>query len=167
MKTLRVIIFEDNRSLREGLFQLINGTPGFECAGAFANCTDLVKDIHQTNPDVILMDIMMPVMDGNLADFKSIFINIFEGFTSTKKIRSEIPAEDQPKIVALTARAFTEDRIECLNCGMDDVITKPINPAIKIDLNWLKSISVVYPIKAITAKIAAAAVKQIAIDEPA
>ena len=51
MKTLRVIIFEDNRSLREGLFQLINGSSGFECAGAFANCTDIVNDIRQTNPD--------------------------------------------------------------------------------------------------------------------
>ena len=37
MKTVRVIIFEDNRNLREGLFQLINGSPGFERVGAFAN----------------------------------------------------------------------------------------------------------------------------------
>ena len=64
MKTLRLIIFEDNRNLREGLFQLINGSPGFECAGVFANCTDIVKDIQQTNPDVILMDIEMPGISG-------------------------------------------------------------------------------------------------------
>jgi len=64
MKTLRVIIFEDNRSLREGLFQLMNGSTGFECVGAFANCTDIVSDIRHSNPDVILMDIEMPGISG-------------------------------------------------------------------------------------------------------
>jgi len=64
MKDLRVTIFEDNRSLREGLYKLIDGTPGFICSGAFANCNNLVKDIEATSPDVILMDIEMPGMSG-------------------------------------------------------------------------------------------------------
>lgn len=64
MTDLRVTIFEDNRNLREGLFQLIQGTPGFICAGAFANCNNIIKDIQQTSPDVILMDIEMPGISG-------------------------------------------------------------------------------------------------------
>ena len=64
MKELRVTIFEDNRILREGLTQLIGGSPGFICAGAFANCSNLVYDIESTSPDVILMDIEMPGMNG-------------------------------------------------------------------------------------------------------
>jgi DNA-binding NarL/FixJ family response regulator len=64
MKDLKVTIFEDNRSLREGLYQLINGSPGLTCSGAFANCNNLVKDIETTIPDVILMDIEMPGISG-------------------------------------------------------------------------------------------------------
>ena len=64
MKVLKVTIFEDNRSLREGMYQLINGSPGFTCSGAFANCNNLVKDIEAADPDVILMDIEMPGISG-------------------------------------------------------------------------------------------------------
>lgn len=61
---IKVIIFEDNRNLREGLFQLINGNEGFTCSGAFANCLNIVKNIEETSPDVILMDIEMPGISG-------------------------------------------------------------------------------------------------------
>jgi DNA-binding NarL/FixJ family response regulator len=64
MKNLRVTIFEDNRNLREGLRQLINGSEGFSCSGAFANCSNLIKDIEETSPDVVLMDIEMPGISG-------------------------------------------------------------------------------------------------------
>jgi hypothetical protein len=53
MKNVRVTIFEDNRSLREGLYQLVNGSNGFTCAGAFANSLNIVEDIEKTTPEVI------------------------------------------------------------------------------------------------------------------
>ena len=61
---IKVAIFEDNRSLLTGLYQLINGTPGYTCVGAFENCSNLLKNIKETNPDIILMDIGMPGING-------------------------------------------------------------------------------------------------------
>lgn len=61
---IRVALFEDNHILRDMLFQLINGSPGFICTGAFANADDLVYKIEKAEPQVVLMDIDMPGMNG-------------------------------------------------------------------------------------------------------
>jgi len=61
---IRVIIFEDNRNLREGLFNLLESSSGFICAGAFAHCERVLENIEETQPDVILMDIELPVISG-------------------------------------------------------------------------------------------------------
>ena len=61
---IKVTVFEDNNSLRKGLFQLINGSEGFKCVGAFEDCLDLLKNIEDTKPNVVLMDIEMPGING-------------------------------------------------------------------------------------------------------
>lgn len=61
---IRVAVFEDNPELRDGLYQLINETSGYQCVGAFPNCDSLVENIDQSDPDVVLMDIGMPGMSG-------------------------------------------------------------------------------------------------------
>ena len=64
MKSIRVTIFEDNTPLRDGLFNLIEASEGFLCAGSFGNCNRVIENIAETKPDVILMDIEMPGMNG-------------------------------------------------------------------------------------------------------
>lgn len=64
MQQIKVAIFEDNKHLRESLFYLVDGTEGFICCGAFPDCNDLGHQIKKTMPNVVLMDIEMPGMNG-------------------------------------------------------------------------------------------------------
>jgi signal transduction histidine kinase/CheY-like chemotaxis protein len=72
---------------------------------------EAVSQARLIHPDLILMDVMMPRMDG---------------FEATRKLRSE-PEFKYTPIVALTALAMPSDRERCLAAGMDEYISKPIN----------------------------------------
>jgi DNA-binding NarL/FixJ family response regulator len=61
---IRVAIFEDNKLVRDALEAILNGTPGFSCCGISADGNRWEEDIKRSAPDVILMDIEMPGLNG-------------------------------------------------------------------------------------------------------
>ena len=78
----------------------------------------LVQARH-VKPDLILMDVQMPRMDG---------------FETTLKLRSDPDFKDTP-IIALTALAMPHDRERCLEAGMDEYISKPVNLKTLVKIN--------------------------------
>lgn len=61
---IRVVIFDDNPERSDALQLLIDSTEHMECVGMFEDCRDVTKHIRETKPDVVLMDIDMPHVDG-------------------------------------------------------------------------------------------------------
>lgn len=61
---INVAIIEDNNIIREGLAALINGTDGYKCIGSFGDAESFIKKIESIEPNVALMDIGLPGMNG-------------------------------------------------------------------------------------------------------
>ncbi len=64
MDPIRVIVFDDSRNRLNSLGILINQSENMKCVGVFPDCTNALADIEETQPDVVLMDINMPALDG-------------------------------------------------------------------------------------------------------
>ena len=61
---LKIVVVEDKDSIREGLKILIDGTEGYSCINTFSDCETMLKNIVKLNPDVLLMDLGLPGMNG-------------------------------------------------------------------------------------------------------
>ena len=114
LRNKRVLLVEDNEINREIAVMLLEQT-GIRCETA-VNGAEGVSSFEKTVPgwyDAILMDIRMPVLNG---------------IESAKKIR-EMERRDAKTIpiIAMTANAFSEEREEALEAGINDYLTKPID----------------------------------------
>lgn len=108
---VRVTIFDDNKKLLDSLNVLIDGSPGFQIAGTFINCSDLVSKIEDSQPDVILMDIEMPGING---------------IEAVKIVKKHFP-----KINVLMQTAFENDEhvFEAICAGASGYILKNTPPS--------------------------------------
>lgn len=61
---IKVVVFEDNPLLRDGLYHLIHASENFICSGAYGDCSDLEFKIRQSDPHIVLMDIDLPGING-------------------------------------------------------------------------------------------------------
>src|SRR5512133_1339820 len=64
MTTIRVMIADDHAIVRKGIRALLSEAEGFEVVAEAADGQEAVRRAEETQPDVILMDLLMPVMDG-------------------------------------------------------------------------------------------------------
>ncbi len=122
-KTGNILLVEDNEINQLIAVELI--TSQGHIVDVAHNGQEAIQMINNGNYDIVLMDIQMPVMDG---------------LTATRKIRENSQLANLP-IIAMSAHAMTGDREISLTHGMNDHLSKPINPDLlykTIDL-WLNS----------------------------
>lgn len=111
----RILVAEDHPLNQEVITRLLK-KQGFDsiCVENGKQALEAVQGSQNGDFQLILMDVRMPVMDG---------------ITATRKIRAlEDPVRASLPIVAMTADAFLEDRERCRDAGMDDYLSKPIDP---------------------------------------
>lgn len=109
-KTVNVVIFEDNRHLRESLQFLLNLTPGYHCLAAYPNCNNLLENLRGKECDICLMDIEMPGISG---------------IEATKIIKKNLP-----HINVLIQTVFSEDEFifQAICAGASGYILKTTSP---------------------------------------
>jgi DNA-binding NarL/FixJ family response regulator len=110
-QTIKILIVEDQRDLREGLQMLINFTPGFKCVGAFRTMEAALARVRYELPDVVLTDIGLPGMDG------------IEG---TRQLKEEFP---DLLILVLTVYNDNEKIFDALCAGACGYLLKQTEPS--------------------------------------
>lgn len=108
---IKLLVYEDNPQLREGLSMLINGSEGFEVLASFKNCNNVLSELREYNPDIILMDIDMPGTNG------------IAGLKQIRLVNNEV------KILMLTVFDDNKNVFEAISNGANGYVLKKTPPA--------------------------------------
>ncbi|GAA3021655.1 response regulator transcription factor [Microbacterium dextranolyticum] len=109
-ETIRVIIVDDESLVRAALRVFLESSDGFELVGEADNGADAITVVRATHPDVVLMDVQMPVMDG---------------IEATSRLTREFPGI---KIVALTTFSAERVIVPMLSAGASGYLVKDTSP---------------------------------------
>ncbi len=110
----KILVVEDN-AVNQRLVRLMLGQFGLEAIYC-ANGLEAVQEYQASAPDIIFMDVRMPVMDG---------------YEATRRIRALSGTMKVPQIIGLSANALSDEKATGLESGMNDYLTKPI---LRLDL---------------------------------
>lgn len=103
---IRILIADDHAVVRVGLFTVLSLTPGFEIVGEASNGKQAVRRAKELKPDVVIMDLQMPVMSG---------------VDATAALVRELP---ETRVLILTTYGFSEDIAQVLQAGARGVVIK-------------------------------------------
>ena len=109
MDNIRVLIADDHAIVRTGLAALLDTEPGIEVVGEAADGAAAVKTALKLRPDVVIMDLMMPVMDG---------------VEATGQIHAKLP---ETKVLLLTTSTVSDDLSKAIENGATGAISKSMD----------------------------------------
>ncbi len=110
MERIRVLLVDDHQLFRRGVASLLAGREDIEVVGEASNGAEAVERARELMPDVILMDIKMPELDG---------------LAATKQLKTEMP---YVRIMMLTVSETDEDLFEAIKAGASGYLLKNVDP---------------------------------------
>ena len=110
-QAIRVLLVDDQQLVRTGFRMILQDEPGVEVVGEAENGAVALDAVHRLRPDIVVMDMRMPVMDG---------------VEATRRIVAEIV--DAPRVLALTTFDADEYVVEALRAGASGFLLKDVTP---------------------------------------
>ena len=110
MKPIRLLLVDDHALFRKGLVSLLRRESEFQVVGEAENGSDAIAKAKQLKPDLVLMDIHMPEIDG---------------IEATRRIREMLPST---RVVILTVSEDDKDLFEGIKCGAHGYLLKKLEP---------------------------------------
>jgi len=110
----RCLIADDQAVVREGLAAILAAQPGLQVVGQAADGADAVAQARHLSPDVVLMDVRMPVMDG---------------LQATREILRGVAGQEGPRVLMLTTFDLDDYVYQALRAGASGFLLKDANTA--------------------------------------